>query len=336
MRRLIHVLCGLWLIVACGACDDGIGPVPPPGPHFTVLPVPFDSIARIHPLGHNNKILPISHSYWDTCDIVVLFKGDECHLGRLPIRAPGNGRVRTIEAGPDGSITIEGPPGLWATFAHVTPSPQLREGDNVSAGDVIATMFLDRSFDFGVLNYGRAPRRFIRQDRYPEAYIYAEHPIEQYAEPLRSQLESKVHTFHDPVGRLSYDVEGTAQGNWFREGTPPGVSFRFDYAHAQLFLGPLAEREETRILVVGSMWAGMEDELSVVDTAGPSWNDITPASGVVALQLWRLGDDGLQQPHWPHGTALLEMLSETRLRLEWFVHHNPVSGFTPAARSYVR
>lgn len=335
MRRPGHLLL-LLVLAGTAACDDGAGPVPPPGPHFTVLPIPLDSIARIHPLGHNNKILPIGHSYWDTCDVVVLLRGDECHVGRLPILAPGDGRVRSIEAGPDGAITIEGPPGLWAEFAHVTPSPELRRGDRVSAGDVIAHMFLEHGFDFGVLNYGRTPHRFIRQDRYPDAYLYAEHPIEQYAEPLRSQLVAKVRTFHDSVDRLSYDVEGTAQGNWFREGTPPGASLRFDYVPAQLFLGPLAEREETGILVVGSLWPGMEDELSAVDAAAPSWHEITPAGGVVTLRLWRLGGDGLQQPGWPHGTALLEMLSEARLRLEWFDTHDDVGGFTSAARVYER
>jgi hypothetical protein len=336
MRRLVPALFGLVIIGGPIGCDDGIGPIPPPGPHFTVSPIPLDSIARIHPLGHNNKILPIGHSYWDTCDVVVLFKGDECHPGRLPIRSPGHGRVRTIEAGPDGSVTIEGPPGFWAIIAHVTPAPGLREGDRVNAGEVIATMFLDHGFDFGVLNYGREPRRFLRQERYPDAYVYAEHPIEQYPEPLRSQLAERVHTFHDPLGRLSYDSAGTAQGNWFKEGTPVGVSLRFDYAHAQLFLGPLAEREETNLMIVGEMWSGMEDELSALDAAAPSWDEITPASGVMSLRLWRLNGDGLPTPNWPHGTALVEMVSATRLRLEWFDTHEPVSGFTPAARIYER
>jgi hypothetical protein len=38
-------------------------PMPPPGPRFSVLPVPVERIARITPIGYNNKIFPNPHTY---------------------------------------------------------------------------------------------------------------------------------------------------------------------------------------------------------------------------------------------------------------------------------
>jgi hypothetical protein len=201
-------------------------PIPPPGPHYTVLPIPLEKLARITPLGHNNEALPVGHTDWDTCDIWALMPSQrECTLEQLPIRAPTDGVVHAVQAVQDGAISIEGPPGLLATFQHVTPAAGLVRGDSVRAGDVIATMTYEHSFDFGVLNPGIEPRQFVNMDRIPAAYAYAQHPIEQYAEPLRSELISRVQTQSDPLGMLSYDQAGTAAGHWWLEGTPIEFSF---------------------------------------------------------------------------------------------------------------
>ena len=147
--------------------DDPV--LPPPGPHFSVSPIPLDSIARISPLGPNNKILPVGHSYWDTCDRNYVFNtGRPCVLSNLELRAPGSGRVYSMDPSDDGQLTVEGPPGLMYSFAHVTPAPALSVGDSVQAGDVIATMFYTHSFDFGVVD-PRVEHVFVRPERYPPA-----------------------------------------------------------------------------------------------------------------------------------------------------------------------
>lgn len=78
----------------------------------------------------------------------------------------------------------------------------------------------------------------------------------------------------------------------------------------QLFLGRLQERDETRILAVGDLWPGQPNTLIVIDPAAPSWHEITPASGVVALKAWALERDGTPMYSYPHGTVLLEVLPE--------------------------
>jgi hypothetical protein len=244
--------------------------------------------------------------------------------------------VFSVEPDEDGTITIEGPPGLLATFAHVTPAAGLVRGDSVRAGDVIARMTYQHSFDFGVLNFGIEPHQFVNMDRIPPAYGYAQHPIAQYPEPLRSELISRVYTQSDPLGRLSYDQAGTAAGHWWLDGTPIEFSFTVDYVSTQLFLGRLQERYETRIMTVGERWTDQPNTLVVIDPAAPSWDDITEASGPVALAAWGLDRDGTPLYSFPHGTVLVEVLAGERLRIEWFDTHDEVTSFTATARVYER
>ena len=333
-------------VAACVASCGGEGPsdpvpdaplVPPPGPHFSVSPIPLDSIARISPLGPNNKILPVGHSYWDTCDANYLLNtGRPCLHANLELRAPGSGRVFSIDPADDGQLTVEGPPGLMYSFAHVTPAPGLSVGDTVQAGDVIARMFYTHSFDFGVVN-PRVEHVFVRPERYPPPYLHAQHPLALYPADMRRELESRVSTRWDEYDRLSFDVEGTAAGNWFKAGTPVSdQALTTNWVHAQLFLGPLAEHEATRIVVIGDRWSGMPNRLAVVDAADRSWDAVTPSSGVVAMRLWGLTQDGEPNTEFPHGSLLVEMVDSTTLRIEWFEGHEASAGFTAQARTYER
>ncbi len=316
---------------------DGGRPIPPPGPHYSVLPIPLEKLARVTPLGFNNKPMPTGHTYWDTCDRAWYFASPRpCVLEQLPIRAPADGIVYGVGHGEDGWVSIEGPPGLIATFGHVAPAAALRRGQAVRAGDVLATMTYTHGFDFGVMNLGIERHRFVNMARIHEGYAYAQSPIAQYPEPLRSELIARVYTRSNPLGRLSYDMAGTAAGAWFLQGTPVSESLNVVYSRNQLFLGLLQERDDIRIMTVGERWPGLQNMLVVIDPGAPSWSAITAASGPVALKGWALDRDGSPQYGFPQGTLLVEVLTGERLRIEWFDTHAPVSAFTAAARTYER
>lgn len=329
-----------WACLSCADSPvdpDDDDPVPPPGPNWSVLPIPLETLARITPLGHNNKALPNNGTYWRTCDIGYLMPSPRpCFEGHQPVRAPGAGVVVGVEHVADGAISIEGPPGLFLTFGHVTPRADLVAGDPVDAGETVATMFFTYTVDVTVWNRGVTPHRFVNPDRMPLPYLYAQNAIEQFPEPVRSELIARVRTTGDPLGRLSYDEAGTAAGAWFLEGTPVERSMEGTFFPNHLFLGRLAERAETRVMTVGTLWPGQPNALVVIDPAAPSWETITPASGVVALRGWSLESDGTPMYGFPHGTVLVEVLGGERIRVEWFDTHDPVSGFTPGARVYER
>jgi hypothetical protein len=337
----LAVLLFVLVSASCGSVgpedpDDGPS-VPPPGPHWSVPPIPLEKVARITPLGHNNEVLPVDHTYWETCDRFWLMPSSRpCLHERIPIRAPGDGVVSAVAHHADGFISIEGPPGLVATFGHVTPATGLGRGHTVRAGDTVATMFYTHGFDFGVFNLGIVPHRFVNQARIHTAYAYAQSPIAQYPEPLRAEMISRVQTLADPLGRLSYDQAGTAAGAWFLRGTPVERSLEVTFEPNHLFLGRLQERDASRILVVGTVWPGQPNRLIVIDQSAPSWEAITPASGIVALKAWGLDRDGTPRLSVPQGTALVEVLSGERIRVEWFDTHESVTTFTAAARLYER
>jgi hypothetical protein len=330
--------------LACGGepsgpgADNGTGfPDPGPGPHLSVLPVPIETIARITALGYNNNVFPTPHTYWLTCDVDVwLNSARPCHLERQAIRAPRDGVILDMLAAPDGFMRIEGPRGLVWTFGHVTPAAGLAIGSQVTAGQAIATMFVEHGFDFGLTNYG-VDRQYVVQERYNHGYLYGEHPIAQFPEPLRSQLAGRVQTIGaDPLGSLDFDVPGTAAGGWFLPGVPQQNSLQIGHDHLWLWLGRFTERPATRIAGFGDLWTGMQNRILAVDDDAPNWDAITPASGTVAVKLWNLAASAEPNHTWPAGTLLLEMPDAMHLRMQWFATHDPVPGFTAAARLYSR
>lgn len=312
---------------------------PPPGTHFSVSPVPVEALARITALGYNNKIFPTAHTYWSTCDHAVVQRSPRpCLEERLPLAAPGRGTVRHVDHQADGSITVEGPPGLVWTFGHVTPTAGLARGSAVEPGQVIATMFYDHGFDFGVTNYGIL-HPYLTPSRFPDPALHGQNPIEQFPEPLRSRLLSRVQSVSsNRMGWLSQDRAGTASGAWFREGSPrDNTPLEAGQEWRLLWLGRYVENDASRILHVGEAWPGMPDNLYlVVDPAALAWEDLTPAAGPQALRLWRMGSDARANPALPAGTVLVEMPSADRLRIEWFPTHDPVTTFGAGVRVFER
>jgi len=325
------------------ACDDSTGPEypdPGPGPHFSVVPVPIETLARITPRGHMGIVMPNPHTYWHTCDYDPLLKSDRpCHLERQQIRAPGDGEIWDLSYHEtDGFVTIHGPPGLFYTFGHVVPAPGLARGSRVEAGQVIGTMVFEHGFDFGMANHG-ITHDFIRPERYHWGYLHGQHPIEQFPEPLRSQLTALVPTTDpdNPLGSYDWDVPGTAAGTWFSPNIPEVQSLNVQYDTAWLWLGRLTEIQSVRVASIGYLRKGMYMPELVADPSAPDWEDITPGSGPVAIKLWYpLYPEGGPNLDRPGGTILIQLENAMRLRFEYFPTHDPVGGFTENARVYIR
>lgn len=289
-------------------------------------------------LARRAAIFPNPHTYWETCEKwAQLPTGRPCHLERQPLRAPGGGVVRDVDPQADGVIVVEGPPGLIWHFGHVTPAEGLPRGTPVQAGDVVATMYYEHGFDFGMLNYG-VKHAFVDSTRYNHGFLHQEHPIAQFPAAMRPAMLDRIQSLSEPrLGRLAFDVAGTASGGWFIEGAPEGdVPLQFGNQHMLLWLARWVERQETRILSVGDRWPGMPNPLLVVDAEAPDWEQITPASGAVSMRMWNIGSDARANLTWPGGTILVQVLEGERLRIEWFDTHESVTAFTAAARIYER
>ncbi len=335
--RLLLLAIHFTALSACGG--GGEGPTEPespgPGPHFSVSPLPIETIGRITALGFNNNIFPTDHTYWETCESWVTMRLDlPCVLARQALKAPGSGVVVRINPAEDGFLVVEGPPGLIWTFGHVTPSAGLSVGAPITAGQVVAIMYVEHGFDFGLTNYA-VDHRYIVPQNFTDQERHGENPIAQFPEPIRSELLTRMNPAGPNLGRLSYDSLGTASGHWLVAGSGPFVrSPQTD--RLVLWLGRWTERQETRIVAFGEAWQGMQNSIVAVDAVAPSWEEITNGSGVVPVKLWNLGTDARPNLTFPGGTLLLEVVDDLTLRMEWFDTHESVTDFTLAMRLYER
>ena len=352
----LTVIMLLFLITACTDKDDPVIPneeppqeEPPPPEitnHFTVLPFGIDTIARIDPIGSNLKVIPVPHTYWHTCDNQTSFypTGYPCYEPPMIIRSPGDGVIWRIEDYIDGVIKFKVNEGFSWRFHHVNIDPSWNEGDTVRAGDIIGTMYdpNGNNFDFGITNiYVDNTSFFARPERFEENPIYyAQHPIEQFVEPLKSQLISRLPGPTNTIGQVMFDMAGTALGAWFLEGAPlDSEALTVTYEHTQLYLGRRTVNPSTRMIKTRmpftNLVGGLED--LAVDTNATDWEDITPNSGIHQIRLY-LGLQITREPDYnnPMGSLLIEMLDDERLEIEWFDNVTQPTEFTSESRIYVR
>lgn len=324
-------------VLACG--DDPTGAIravdPGPGPHFSVLPIPLEKIGRITALGFNNFTLPGDHTYWETCESWFVMRINRpCITGRLDLLAPANGEVVSVGENADGFISVQGPPGLVWTFGHVTPATGLRKGSRVIAGQIVARMFYGHGFDFGLTNYGIVHRHIV-PEHFSDQFKHGQNPIAQFPDAMRTELLTRMNPAGPAYGRLAYDSLGTAAGTWVAEGNLRKYLINTDEP-LLLWFGRWTERQETQVISIGGRWPGQDNNTLVTDVAAPEWEDITPATGKVAIKLWNLNASALANLSYPGGTVLMELLNARLLRLEFFNTHNAITDFTVAAKRYER
>lgn len=80
--------------------------------------------------------------------------------------------------------------------------------------------------DFGVLDFRRAPARFINLEHYDTYYPFYTSPLDYYTADVRAAIENKtgnvfgtkMRTVQPIAGSYMQDIAGTAQGNWFLPG----------------------------------------------------------------------------------------------------------------------
>ncbi len=85
------------------------------------------------------------------------------------------------------------------------------------------------ALDIGAHDTRKEQNSFVNMDRYRHElswFLYAVSPIDRLVPDLQAQVKAKLggpqgtRTAPPVAGTVSYDVAGTAMGNWFREGAP--------------------------------------------------------------------------------------------------------------------
>ncbi len=200
---------------------------------LTHAPMNASDISDIQPMGLmvGSHVTPVDHEYyWG--------KNQSAPINTYPVYADGDGTIVAVEATPNGNYD-----NWWVTIAHsctflsnynlmtsITPSikaalpkswgPNSNGGVHipVKAGELIGYVG-DQSLDFQVWNTQVTLKGFLN----PRAYNNREPwkvntvaPLDYFTSAVKAQITPLyVRTVAPPDGKIDYDINGEAVGNWF-------------------------------------------------------------------------------------------------------------------------
>ncbi|MEE8518108.1 MAG: hypothetical protein V3S98_03170, partial [Dehalococcoidia bacterium] len=202
-----------------------------------------DNITSITPLGNISvpaHSLPTEHLYINVAE-------QPSGVATLPITAPGDIWITHISggSGPDQSssdyaVHFAVCQDVFGYFGHFDElSPLLQEivdsqgcpagtfpGDRdcsmqvmapVAAAAPMGTVRTTGNFDLGMWDMTRL-REFANDDRVRGRSRFIQCAIEYFEDALRDRLFGLLDSEGDGCGRVSYDIPGALQGNWFLQG----------------------------------------------------------------------------------------------------------------------
>ncbi|MGD9901223.1 MAG: M23 family metallopeptidase [Spirochaetales bacterium] len=304
---------------------------------FTSSIMDSEDFSRIIPLGQIN---PPGHTF-PTDHIYFVLNG----LSK-PVYAPTAGKVLYIdEPGMYGDRAIR--IGVTSTMSyylgHIFIEDGLEVGDTVLTGEQIGTSGNTSCVDFGVLNKD-IENNFI-SDKYPVTTIYGDKPLYYYNEPLRTELYALVkppQPYDEPEyvydggvtdGEFVLDELGTLSGNWFKENCLNSDGW-YEWEDTLAFGYDNFYTDQIRIAIgtYSNAFAlnNEDDPMTPIS--------VTTTSGAVAYYLYNANNTSKGLPTSERtGLMMVEMLSDTRIKLEIFEDTTSLTReFTSSALYYVR
>ena len=344
----VLVFAGSLAFTSCGDGSTGTRPdndnpygITATGPgELSVAPLDTSTIFAISPLGAlapPGHVLPTDHVYISFVDPWSgQQQNNDCRA--RPVRAAGSGVVTftlVTETFGDTKVDVQMTKSFHYFYDHVLLKPGLAAGSRVNAGDTIGTTTgRCPSMDLGVWDTNVTASGFVNTARYAGSSLHVVSPLKYFREPLRTFLYAHVRMIDgvpaDKDGRTDFGIRGRLVGDWFHTslandgagviggpvGWPKSLSFAYDWFS-----------RAPRISIGGTIaTAGV---LSIAAT-DPDPATITVASGIVAYK--GTPTTGLIAPGW----VLVQLLSDERLRVEYFSVASKPSTFTSAAQEYVR
>ncbi|MBI1970282.1 hypothetical protein HYS47_00895 [Candidatus Woesearchaeota archaeon] len=218
----------------------------------------------------------------------------------------------------------------------------------VKKGEVIGTVG-PHSFDFQIMDMD-AKNSFISPDNTEPWTLYTVDTFDYLAEPLRTELLKKnIRTTAPLGGRVNYDLDGTLQGNWYKNGRRP-----YDGSHWKEELSVVHDFiDDSQIRVALGNFDGYFRAFGVKGNA-PKPETVTPASGMIMYELvpfeyydqsGKMWDaiqyqQGLtaKNEELVFGVVVFQLVDATTLKMEAFPGKtaNHVNGFTERAAMYKR
>ena len=165
---------------------------------FTHLPVSYDDLGQVFPLGMaGSHVFPADHIYLAQSARV---RGEDM-LPNATVYAPAAGKVHYIETPEesssqynDYSIRIAVSKDVTYVFGHIMMNSadlqRLSVGDMVEAGDILGTFGPASNLDLLVLDKARG--NSLDNDKYPMTMLYAQNAFSYFTDELRQQMHAKL------------------------------------------------------------------------------------------------------------------------------------------------
>ncbi|MBI2112059.1 hypothetical protein HYT52_00795, partial [Candidatus Woesearchaeota archaeon] len=337
---------------------------------FKDLPVNLDKIDHIEPMGslHGEHVTPIDHQYFhkfgNTAANIELFSPADGVIISMQHMGSFRGDDKNREPMDDYRLVIEHDCGISTIFIHIDKlserikkiAPEFGKYKSVhldvKAGEVLG--WFDESSDFNVVD-----QNFQIQWINPASYDsdqnrgHIQDSFLYFEEPLKQALITKsLRTAKPEGGTLDYDIDGTLQGVWFKEGTKGYEGLARDrYWADHLAIVPDSIDTDHILFSLGT-FEGRAQQFGVRGNV-PYPRDVTLDSGLVEYELvgfyfyldgqrWDFKgltkDLMIKNNDDVRGVALVQLVDKRRLKLELFEGKtgNHVNGFTDKAVFYER
>ena len=389
---LIDIARDWWTGGLCEGEGSQMLPVAPFSPEQLDWIYPLGKLNGAHPT-------PVSHQYWVPLSTVLAevrapASGSIVSLTNRGTAVQGVGYGGSTGDAYEVQYVIEVSCDLYLVVDHVIGVPdsiiaalgdqrQVLFGPHedqppripVSAGDLLGVHRDGHKLDLSVVDFAapqvdgfaRAESYWLCPDgapNYPKCgepfKLFERDSFEYFSEPLRSQLVDKsLRTAAPRGGFFVYDVDGTAQGTWFQQGTNGyGGAIQAtsnplsNYFAGHLALAPNSIEPSKLRVSIGDGFQGNNDyatQWGVTDHS-PAFDTVTASSGPTTYVLRKLAPcDG--SPITVRGrareflcntsevgTLMIELLDDRTMRVEVFFDVTATSGlsFTGNARTYLR
>ena len=341
--------------------------------HFTHLPMDYDQISSIVPLGEADSaagedtaaiaagagahVLPTDH--------ITVFSGQKMDSHVYTVYAVADSCLIQVDyqkgrwAAPDGTLnkvddialTFQVSKNLFIIETHLTVlDPDLAAkigtltvGDHnypnfkVTSGQVLGqgggTPYLN-SNDLWAIDLSK-PAQFIHPDWWGSRSGYANSALNYYDDPLRAQLLSRLPVRPEPRdGQFAFDVDGKLIGSWF----PKLSSANPDKPPQQRAnLGFFYYTEKPSVIKIGYDTTGT---VYVIKGNGPDPANIGVDSGLVKYELMnsRHQDKNNPSSFTVEATMLVQMTGDRTLKMELFTGKtaDEVTGFDSNALDFIR
>ncbi len=333
---------------------------------YAASPMAIADIGSFVPLGvmTGDHVTPVDHQYMYPLDL-------SAGRTRYNVYAPFTGHIvliqpRVNQAGgfaPAGSVDyrvmFEGSCTYWVYYDLMTqlePAILAAGGSDLAANNealvriaVTAGQLVGRvggqSLDVGTVNADSTlPGLLVPAHYIAEPWkVHSMDGLDFFDEPLHSQLLALNARKAIPLGgKIDFDVDGAASGNWFLVGTN-GYGGLTGEGGGNYWAGHLAlayDNIDPRVLIFSMGFPNGTTQQWAIKGNAPDPATVTAASGVVKYEVTTMSGDSVRTNagQTVRGVLLIQVLPSRQLIAEYVpnVGATAVSGFSAAARTYER